>query len=91
METVEPNAAESGWAPGAKFVIVKNLGTVTAGLNRGFASALLATQLTEARDSGARVAYLQVRADNPARRIYERFGFRGTYDHWYRALPSDAN
>lgn len=68
-----------------------DVGTVTASLNRGYASALLATQLTDARDSGARTAYLQVRADNPARRIYERFGFRGTYGYWYRALPNDAH
>lgn len=68
-----------------------DVGTVSAGLNRGYASALLAMQLVAARDTGARVAYLQVRADNPARRIYERFGFRGTYDYWYRALPADAN
>ncbi len=68
-----------------------DVGTVAASLNRGYASALLATQLIEARHSGARVAYLQVRADNPARRIYERFGFRDTYDYWYRALPADAH
>ena len=68
-----------------------DVGTVTASVNRGYASALLATQLSDARDTGARIAYLQVRADNPARRIYERFGFRGTYDYWYRALPDDAN
>lgn len=68
-----------------------DVGTVTASLNRGYASALLAAQLGEARDSGARIAYLQVRADNPARRIYERFGFRGTYEYWYRALPDDAH
>ncbi|MBI1224381.1 MAG: hypothetical protein GC192_04010 [Bacteroidetes bacterium] len=30
MQSVQVNAAESGWAPGAKFIIVKNLGTVTA-------------------------------------------------------------
>ncbi len=68
-----------------------DVGTVTEGLNRGYASALLATQLSHAVDTGARIAYLQVRADNPARRIYERFGFRGTYEYWYRALPSDAH
>ena len=67
-----------------------DVGTVQAHLNQGYATALLATQLREARRAGARIAYLQVRADNPARRIYERFGFRGTYDYWYRALPSDA-
>lgn len=69
---------------------VFDVGTITACLNRGFATALLTTQLREARDTGARIAYLQVRADNPARRIYERFGFRGTYDYWYRALPDEA-
>ena len=68
-----------------------DVGTMAAALNRGYASALLATQLSEARDTGARIAYLQVRPDNPARRIYERFGFRGTYDYWYRALPDDAH
>ena len=68
-----------------------DVGTTAAHLNRGYASALLATQLADARDTGARIAYLQVRADNPARRIYERFGFRGTYDYWYRALPKDAH
>ncbi len=30
MTTAQTNAAESGWAPGAKFIIVKNLGTVTS-------------------------------------------------------------
>ena len=30
METVQSSAAESGWAPGAKFVIIKNVGDVTA-------------------------------------------------------------
>ena len=68
-----------------------DVGTATSHLNRGYASALMATQLIEARDTGAHIAYLQVRADNPARRIYERFGFRGTYEYWYRALPDDAH
>jgi hypothetical protein len=30
MQAVETNAAEAGWAPGTKFIIVKNIGTVTA-------------------------------------------------------------
>lgn len=29
MQSVEANAADSGWAPGAKYIIVKNLGSVT--------------------------------------------------------------
>ena len=57
---------------------------------RGLASALIAAQLADAYARGARVAYLQVRADNPARRIYERFGFVAVYEYWYRALPGDA-
>jgi len=57
---------------------------------RGLASALIAAQLADAYSRGARVAYLQVRADNPARRIYERFGFAAVYEYWYRALPGDA-
>ena len=57
---------------------------------RGLASALIAAQLADAYSRGARVAYLQVRADNPARRIYERFGFATVYEYWYRALPGDA-
>ena len=68
-----------------------DVGTVPTSLNRGYSTELIASQLVLARDTGARVAYLQVRADNPARRIYERFGFRGTYDYWYRALPDDAH
>ena len=67
------------------------VGTDAAHLNRGYATALLAHQLTQAKASGARVAYLQVRSDNPARRIYERLGFRTRYGYWYRALPADAD
>ena len=75
----------------ADHVGIFDVGTAIKHLNRGYATALIASQLVVARDTGARVAYLQVRADNPARRIYERFGFHGTYDYWYRALPNDAH
>ena len=74
----------------ADHVGIFDVKTADAHVKQGYASALIASQLVAARDAGARVAYLQVRADNPARRIYERFGFRGTYDYWYRALPNDA-
>jgi hypothetical protein len=30
MQSVQTNAAESGWGPGAKYLIAKNMGTVTA-------------------------------------------------------------
>lgn len=67
-----------------------DVGTSKAHRNRGHASALLAHQLRAAMAAGATVAYLQVKADNPARQTYERFGFRTVYQYWYRALPADA-
>lgn len=67
-----------------------DVGTLEAHRNRGYASALLAHQLKAAIAAGATTAYLQVKADNPARQTYERFGFRTVYDYWYRALPDDA-
>jgi ribosomal protein S18 acetylase RimI-like enzyme len=68
-----------------------DVGTDAAHSNNGYATALLAQQLLDAKATGAHVAYLQVRSDNPARRIYERFGFRAMYQYWYRALPADAD
>lgn len=68
-----------------------DVGTAAAHRNRGYASALLAYQLRAAMAAGASVAYLQVKADNPARQTYERFGFRTVYQYWYRALPADAH
>ena len=67
-----------------------DVGTAESHQRQGFASGLLATQLRRAQAAGAQIAYLQVRADNPARITYERFGFRTVYDYWYRALPDDA-
>jgi ribosomal protein S18 acetylase RimI-like enzyme len=67
-----------------------DVGTLEAHRNRGYAGALLAHQLKAAIAAGATVAYLQVKADNPARQTYERFGFRTVYDYWYRALPDEA-
>jgi len=67
-----------------------DVGTAEAHRNRGHASALLAHQVRAAMAAGATMAYLQVKADNPARQTYERFGFRTVYEYWYRALPGDA-
>jgi GNAT superfamily N-acetyltransferase len=53
---------------------------------RGLASALIARALADARDRGATMAYLQVVAENPARRVYERIGFRTAYTYWYRQV-----
>jgi GNAT superfamily N-acetyltransferase len=54
---------------------------------RGIASVLIAHALADARAQGATIAYLQVMADNPALRVYERLGFATAYDYWYRRLP----
>jgi GNAT superfamily N-acetyltransferase len=55
------------------------------GLSRQLCSRLLA----QAREQGARTAYLQVDADNAAARaVYRRLGFVDGHAYHYRALPS---
>lgn len=52
---------------------------------QGWARRLCATLLAQARDDGARLAYLQVEADNaPARAVYHRLGFADGYGYHYR-------
>jgi GNAT superfamily N-acetyltransferase len=52
---------------------------------QGWARRLCITLLAQARDDGARLAYLQVEADNaPARAIYHRLGFADGYGYHYR-------
>lgn len=53
---------------------------------RGLASGLLARALADAHAAGAKSAYLQVVSTNPAKRVYERFGFRTAYTYWYREV-----
>jgi len=63
-----------------------DLVTGPAHRRRGYGSALVAGMLHWARAAGARHAYLQVVRDNaPARRVYDRLGFREVYHYWYRA------
>ena len=53
---------------------------------QGLARQLCAALLAQARAAGARVAYLQVDADNaPARAIYHRLGFADAYAYHYRS------
>lgn len=54
---------------------------------RGLATQLLARALDDAANDGATQAYLQVVNSNPARRVYERLGFRTAYAYWYREVP----
>ena len=52
---------------------------------KGLARAIVGTLLKEGAAKGASKAYLQVVADNePARRLYESFGFRTEYSCWFR-------
>jgi GNAT superfamily N-acetyltransferase len=55
---------------------------------RGLGTTLVQALLGAAHARGARVAYLQVGVENePARRIYGRFGFVDRYTYWYRLRP----
>jgi ribosomal protein S18 acetylase RimI-like enzyme len=58
---------------------------------QGLARRLCAALLSQARAAGARVAYLQVEADNlPARAIYQRLGFVDAYRYHYRTPDRNA-
>lgn len=55
---------------------------------RGFGEALVRSQLAWAAEQGAACAYLQVVENNvPARRLYDRLGFKLLYRYWYRTAP----
>ncbi|HQR56428.1 MAG TPA: GNAT family N-acetyltransferase [Burkholderiaceae bacterium] len=68
---------------------VFNMVTASERRGRGYATVIVQALLAHAAAAGAHLAYLQVDAANaPARRIYERFGFRDRYAYWYRAAPA---
>ncbi|HZZ93112.1 MAG TPA: GNAT family N-acetyltransferase [Usitatibacter sp.] len=57
---------------------------------RGFARRLVASLLRAGAELGARHAYLQVQQDNePAKRLYDSFGFSKRYTYWYRGRPHE--
>jgi GNAT superfamily N-acetyltransferase len=56
--------------------------------NQGLAGTLCKHLLTLAALQGAKTAYLQVEAGNPARRIYSRLGFVSGYRYHYRQAPT---
>jgi GNAT superfamily N-acetyltransferase len=63
--------------------------TAPAARGQGLSRRLCARLLAQAREQGARTAYLQVDADNhAARAVYRRLGFADGYAYHYRALPS---
>ena len=62
--------------------------TAETARGQGLARRLCEHLLELAAAQGARVAYLQVEADNPsARRIYQRLGFTDRYAYHYRQAP----
>lgn len=64
--------------------------TAPSARSQGLARRLCTHLLVQARAAGARVAYLQVEADNlPARRVYQRLGFSDAYAYHYRT-PDDS-
>jgi GNAT superfamily N-acetyltransferase len=63
--------------------------TTDAARNRGIAEALCRHLLSQAGQRGARIAYLQVDANNDvARRVYRRLGFEDAYAYHYRSPPA---
>jgi GNAT superfamily N-acetyltransferase len=53
--------------------------------NKGHGTALLSLMLNWAQENGARHAYLGVvELNSPARRLYDKLGFREVYRYWYR-------
>jgi N-acetylglutamate synthase len=56
---------------------------------QGLGESLMLHLLQAVKREGAREAYLQVLADNaPARRLYEKLGFREAYRQWFRVKAS---
>jgi ribosomal protein S18 acetylase RimI-like enzyme len=59
---------------------------------QGNGRAVVETLLHAARELGARHAYLQVDAANePARRLYRKFGFEERYIYWYRGREGERH
>jgi ribosomal protein S18 acetylase RimI-like enzyme len=64
--------------------------TAPAHRRQGLGRAIVGALLAEASRQGARVAYLQVTADNEAAlALYRSFGFAPVYDYWYRGRASE--
>jgi GNAT superfamily N-acetyltransferase len=69
-------AEEPGWGFVATDIPELSIGVAAEARGTGIGSALLDALLTLARDQGYRAVSLSVDRRNPARRLYERKGFR---------------
>ena len=55
---------------------------------QGFGRGLLEARLNWGFEQGARLAYLQVMANNePALALQRKYGFSKSYRYWYRVQP----
>lgn len=67
------------------------IATEAAHRNRGYGSGIVLSALKWARLHGARIAWLQVEADNePALAIYRKLGFRENYRYHYRCPRGES-
>ncbi|WP_394269654.1 GNAT family N-acetyltransferase [Qipengyuania sp.] len=68
------------------------IGVIPAMRNRGLGELLLRRFLQAARDNGSRRVFLEMRAENPAERLYRRCGFDpiGRRKGYYRTLGGDT-
>ena len=69
-------AEDPGWGFVATDVTELSIGVATAARGKGVGSALLDALVTLAWEEGYRALSLSVNRQNPARRLYERKGFR---------------
>lgn len=70
------------------YVGVFNMRTAEHERGNGHATRLVAALLAWGKRSGATRAFLQVEQTNePALKMYRRFGFAPCYDYWYREQP----
>jgi GNAT superfamily N-acetyltransferase len=64
-----------------------SLATSTGHRRQGHARSMIGHLVSWALDRGAHSAHLQALVGNePARRLYDRLGFREAYRYWYRVL-----
>ncbi|MES2105033.1 MAG: GNAT family N-acetyltransferase [Pseudomonadota bacterium] len=85
MQTGEGHAAIGLAVIDGDYAGIFDINTNPVLRRRGHARALMTGLLDEARQHGARTAYLQVTASNmPAIGLYESLGFVPAYRYWYR-------